>query len=220
MPMTEEKAQQLLDTYQEKLNSVQKQLNELDQSTISDDYSVEKAQTDLVESFDKQDKRSETTFVYLARTYDNRAQALYTFENEIREGLKAEPVVEVTSTVDESATIALAPVVTTPEGESENKDDVPATNSTISVVEDENEASVGEGSDLSADDFIVGSSDAIDWALWLQCGALSACLVASLAACVVAATAVSGFVLANSFGFFNSNSDDLKGDSVASSPTM
>lgn len=215
MPMTQAKAQELLTQYKPKLDSVKLSDNDKVNSivepfipallnalqVIADPSATpeffDNAQKILVSSVAQKKGWSQTTLEYLDSKYmsqdvDEKGYVIKAFiklEEEIREGLKAEAVAEVTSIVEEPAFIAPAPVVITP------------------VDKDNTEA-----------------HDDIDWALWLQRGALGVCFVASLAACViaamtlnpaimvvgVAATAVSGFAIAQSFGFFSNHSDDFK----------
>lgn len=253
MPMTQAKAQELLNAYTEVLNSVNRCLEGFDTNNpnvnefiprllnaleliadprkASDPYFIKQAQEALIASVkEKEPMRSghinPTTLEHLSNKY--QAPALLTLQSDIRDGLIAELVVDAPSAIEGPAAIAPEAVVTTSEGEQESKDDssavssitseggseskdnVPATTLTKAVDEDNSEALV----------------EKINWALWLKRGALTVCFVASLAACVVAAmtlnpviggvgvaaTAITGFALAKSFGFFKSNFDDSEDD--------
>lgn len=199
MPMTQTKAQELLTTYQEKLESVQSKLSLIDASehspasqllstllkalpviaqpsTASDEYSVGRAQYELKIRFNKQDKMSETTFAYLAKTYDSRAKALTELEQEIRKCLKMPS--ELHTQIKDGLSLKASPIAE------------------VAPTVEEN---------------------VIDWAFWLECGLLGVSFVASLALCVTAAitlnpvllgvgvvaTAVSGVALARTIGLFN-----------------
>ncbi|MDF1684579.1 MAG: hypothetical protein P1U36_07945 [Legionellaceae bacterium] len=231
MPMTQTKAEELLVQYQTKLKSVEEGLNTTDASkyspasqllstllkalpviaqpsTASSEYSVQKAQTELESRFNKQDEMKETTFAYLAKKYDGRAEALTTLENEIREGLKAEPVDEVTPIVEESATNEIGSSDVEHEDEemasvaSENESDVSSENDDNALANNdiapvrtsdgtlrEQTAEVEEplpftrGNNPAIAEQVV---DGFDLSFWVQAGLLGAGFVASIALSVAA----------------------------------
>lgn len=260
MPMTQNKAQELLQTYENALNKVAGALTGLDSTAQSptftfipnllkalnaiaspnampDDYSVEQAQTDLADSVkEKKAMRSgninPTTLEHLVKQYN--AQEILTLQTEIREGLNAEVVAEVTPTVDGSATN----LIIEPESQddntsftSENRSDVGYDNT------DDNTSVTNEIANKHVPEQVEQFVDDFDLSFWLKVGSLSVALVASIALSVVAvmtanpvllgvgvvASAVSAVALARTFNFFTSNtevSNDEQENGIELAPIM
>lgn len=172
----------------------------------------------------------ETTLEYLARTYETNA--LLTLQDDIRVGLERE-VLKMPSELQAQIQAHIKEglerevLIMPSELQAQIKEGLSlkaVSHAEVPSIAEEPVGAPTEGEPESE------ANDAIELALWLQRGALTVCFIASLAACVVAAmtlnpviggvgvaaTAITGFALAQSFGFFSNHSDDLEEDMTRS----
>tara|TARA_R110002126_G_scaffold239409_1_gene382673 strand:- start:98690 stop:99478 length:789 start_codon:yes stop_codon:yes gene_type:complete len=239
MPMTQTAASTLLDNYNKDLDLVQNGLTGLDAVSNSTPFkfipellealkaianpkttleAFDKAQKHLESSvkieFNRKVRPKDTMFDKFEDTY--KTKLFKNLQDDIREGLKAELVVESPAVespvVLEPATISPAPVV-----DSESQDDVSVTSETINIHAPKwlsESVDTQDDNAPQAEQFVEG----LDLSFWLKVG-LSVALVASIALSIAAvmtanpvllgvgivATAASGVALARTLGFFNSN---------------